>query len=88
VKADAIPQLKAVLRTRRGIRTLAIFINGYNVWDLQPKQWTGEVQQAVLHAYNLGAEHAKRSSINAVYSMSPQLDPCAKWPDVVVEDKL
>ena len=40
----------------RAKTTVAPFINGYNVGDLPPKEWTPAVQQAVVRAYILGVD--------------------------------
>ena len=41
-----------------GKKCIAPFIGKYNVWDIPEKQWTTEVQQAILSAYDLGYKAA------------------------------
>jgi hypothetical protein len=45
---------------------IAPFIGGWNVWELDPSEWTPNVQAAILHAYELGAKHQRESCINNV----------------------
>jgi len=40
-----------------GVKCVAPFINGWNVWHIPVNEWTEAVQRAVLHAYELGAMH-------------------------------
>ena len=43
---------------RANKKMIAPFINGWNVWDISEKHWTGEVQNAIESAYRLGRNHA------------------------------
>lgn len=43
---------------RANKKMIAPFINGWNVWDIPEKHWTGEVQNAIENAYRLGRNHA------------------------------
>lgn len=36
---------------------VAPFINGWNVWEIEEKHWVASVQEAILHAYELGKTH-------------------------------
>lgn len=50
-----IPELHLVRRTDRyGKPSIAPFIDGWNVWDIPPESWCEAVEQAILHAYELG----------------------------------
>lgn len=52
------PELHLVRRTNKdGKPSLAPFINGWNVWDIPPESWCEAVEQAILHAYELGWQH-------------------------------
>ena len=51
-------ELRTERRTDRHNRpSVAPFINGWNVWDIPPEHWVYAVQQAILHAYELGWQH-------------------------------
>ena len=52
---------------RREENTIAPFINGWNVWNIPEKYWDQSVQDAIIHAYELGAQHAQQDMINEVY---------------------
>ena len=40
-----------------GKPSIAPYINGWNVWDIPPSEWTTAVQEAIKHAYELGWRH-------------------------------
>lgn len=47
-----------ILSVKKRDGKMAPFINGYNVWDLKPSEWTYNVRQALLRAYELGKKDA------------------------------
>ena len=52
---DQDTQLEVQRRFKPGGQpVVSPFINGYNVWDFEPHEWTYNIQQAILHAYELG----------------------------------
>lgn len=51
-------ELTFVRRTNRvGQPSVAPFIDGWNVWDIPPNEWTEAVQEAIKHAFELGWRH-------------------------------
>ena len=57
--------MKLTIKRRKDLRnnkTVAPFIDGYNVWDVPPKQWTEPVQMAIINAYCLGWAAADRAA--------------------------
>jgi len=71
--------LKLSVIRRQGM--VAPFINGSNIWDLSPEEWTADVQQAIIHAYCLGASHMMDKMNENVL---PSTWRCAatKWPEL------
>ncbi len=60
---------------------VAPFINGYNVWDIPKKEWTMPVQQAILTAYELGAQHALDELHKAGRKVTSGIvSPRPEWP--------
>ena len=54
------PKLTFVRRVNRGKKCIAPFIGRFNVWDIPEKEFTPEVEKAILHAYELGFQAALR----------------------------
>lgn len=45
------------IKDRNGKKSL--WINGQNIWDVDKKSLTQEVQRAIISAYFIGIQHAK-----------------------------
>lgn len=52
----------SILSIKKRDGKIAPFIKGMNVCDLGPKEWTFDVQRAILHAYELGKLHASQEA--------------------------
>ena len=44
--------------TKNRPKVIAPFINDWCVWDIEEAHWTEDVKSAILHAYELGHQHA------------------------------
>ncbi len=51
-------ELKLELFERDG--KYAAFINDWSVWDLEPSEWTHNVQKAILSAYRIGCTQMRK----------------------------
>lgn len=67
-------------KDRNGRKTIAPFINGYNVTDLPMRLWVPEVQRAIIHAYELGR-------LNAIAQITDSLPTTTVAAKEWVEDK-
>jgi hypothetical protein len=67
-------------KSNMGKKMIAPYINDWNVWDIPVKEWTPAVQDAVAHAYRLGAQHAITEMIKN--TTSPQFYD-AVWEKLV-----
>ena len=47
-------------RNYNGVKCIAPFINGYNVWDIPEREWTPAVARSVQRAYEVGYAEAIR----------------------------
>ena len=75
--------LEAVRRKNvEGEETIAPFINGKNVWDIAPENWTDDVQKALLRAYDLGVQ-AAYGHIMESRPGSLVFDGSVKWPEPI-----
>lgn len=55
-------ELTFTRRTNRHDKpSVAPYINGWNVWDIPPKEWTEAVQEAIKRAYELGWSHCNEA---------------------------
>jgi hypothetical protein len=63
-----------------GRMCVAPFIDGFNVWDIPKKQWTEEVANAILHAYNLGRITARRDFEASIRNIQEVSVWNLKWP--------
>lgn len=68
---------KELTFTRRsnavGKPSIAPYINGWNVWDIPPSEWTTAVQEAIKHAYELGWRHCNDAHAG-IRNLSFQID--------------
>ena len=44
---------------RRPDGKISLWVNGWNIWDLEPKECTEAVKVALMYAYFLGMKHMK-----------------------------
>lgn len=55
------PVLSIIKRKNsEGVKCIAPFINGQNLWDIEEKRWRDDVQKAILIAYAQGLKDAKK----------------------------
>lgn len=79
--------LKVIKRNNRnGKMCVAPFINDYNVWDIPVKQWTPEVQSAILSAYALGVQQLQKVVKQQMQDITKeQCSWSIQWPEPVNE---
>lgn len=70
------PTLKVTIRNGK----YAAWIGGRNVWDIDPEQWTEDVQAAILSAYRIGHDYARDEMIAACRSLSTEMPTLMTWP--------
>ena len=46
-------------------------IDGYEIWEIPAKHWTGDVQLAIVYAYGLGWDMANEAVRKAVKPLPP-----------------
>jgi len=68
-----------LVKKRKG--KIAPYINGWNVWDLDPKHWTEQVKHAILHAYVLGITHQANSIRNWLQDFPDYICDNQVWPE-------
>ena len=85
-KKDALYDITLAVRRRKGTDgkpRIAPFVNGRNVWDIRPKNWTDDVQKALLSAYAIGYNDAVQRVIRHANRFETM--PSA-WPEVTDDD--
>lgn len=51
-------------RMKDGKPVVSPFIDGWNVWDINPAHWAVDVEAAILHAYELGWQHCNAARVD------------------------
>ena len=59
---------------RRTPNKVAPFINDWNVWEIPEKYWDSSVQNAIIHAYELGALHARDAISDELHQYKPEFN--------------
>ncbi|MBU2249620.1 MAG: hypothetical protein KKD77_22930 [Gammaproteobacteria bacterium] len=63
-----------VNRNKNGKKTIAPFINGFNVWDIPKKEYTESVEKAIKHAFELGRLSMKDEMQDLLLGVHSRLD--------------
>lgn len=47
----------------------ALWVNNQNIWDVDKKSLTYDVEKAIIMAYFIGIKHAKQKIMSEIYEM-------------------
>lgn len=74
--------MKPIFSKRMRDGKLSLWVNGYNIWDLPPKQATDDVLKAIQSAFDRGSQLTRNaiieSSPNATHSVGDKWEDDAK----------